>query len=114
MSLGLVVSRLGVTVSVVYLMVWIVRLIFLPQVMVLEGRAGWGAIRRTREVLRGQWSRAFAFTLAFSLLEALLSLIFLRWPLVHWAVQILLVPLGVIWVTLFFQAAAASRLASRV
>lgn len=111
MSLGLVVLLPGVIVSVVYLVVWIVRLLFLPQVMVLEGRFGWGAIWRTREVLRGRWWRAFVFTLAFSVLEALLSLAFLRWPLVHWAVQILLVPLGVIWVTLFFRAAAASLLA---
>lgn len=87
---------------------WLPRLLFLPQVMVLEHRDGMGAIRRTGELIRGHWWRALTCWLLFALIEALLSLLLRFSPLAQALAQFFVAPLGGIWVTLFYQAVAAA------
>jgi hypothetical protein len=88
---------------------WVVRLLFLPQVMVLEFRWGISALRRTGDLIRGNWWRALTCWLLFAAIESLPSLILYRWPLAQRIAQFFVAPLGGIWVTLFYQAMASGR-----
>jgi hypothetical protein len=86
---------------------WVVRLLFLPQVMVLEHRWGMAAIRRTGDLMRGNWWRALVCWLGFAAIEALISTLLFRWTLAHALAQFVVAPLGGIWVTLFYRVTSA-------
>ena len=87
---------------------WMVRLLFLPQVMVLEHRWGMAAIRRTGDLVRGNWWRALVCWLGFAAIEALISTLLFRWALAHALAQFVVAPLGGIWVTLFYRVTSAA------
>ena len=81
---------------------WFLRLLFLPQVVVLEGRGGLAAISRCAELVKGRRLRVLVILLLFTLLEGLLTWALGSVPVLRYLAGLLVAPLGAIWVTLLY------------
>lgn len=81
---------------------WLLPVLFLPQVVILEGLGGPGALSRCRQLVAGRRWRILGLWALFTLLEGLVSWVFSRWPPLQALAQLLVAPLGAIWVTLLY------------
>lgn len=81
---------------------WLLRLLFLPQVVVLEGRSGLSAISRCRELVKGRSLRVFVILFLFTLLEGVVTWALGSVPVLRYLAGLLVAPVGAIWVTLLY------------
>lgn len=96
-------GALALTVGVLLIVRdWLLPVLFIPQVVVLEGLGGPGALSRCRQIVAGRRWRTLGFWALFTLLEGLVSWAFSRWPPLQALAQLLVAPLGAIWVTLLY------------
>jgi len=92
----LIMAILGATVW------WFIRLLFLPQVVVLEEFGGWAAVARSGELVKGRWLRVFLVWLLFTVLEAAVTWALSHLPVLRYLAGLLVAPIGAIWVTLLY------------
>lgn len=100
---GPVAALLGGAVGAVFVVgAWLLPVLFLPQVVILEGAGGLAALARGRAIVAGRRWRILGFWALFTLLEGLVSWGFSAWPPVQAFAQLVVAPIGAIWVTLLY------------
>jgi len=71
--LSLVLVMLGIILCFVPGVVFAFWIVFASEVFVIEGKAGWQAIQRSRELVGGHWGRAFVLLFLVGILVAVLQ-----------------------------------------
>jgi len=88
--------------AVLIVSAWLLPVLFLPQIVILEGSGGLAALARGRALVAGRRWRILGFWALFTLLEGLVSWGFSAWPPVQAFAQLVIAPVGAIWVTLLY------------
>lgn len=81
---------------------WFLPVLFIPQAVVLEGLGGPAALRRCRQLVAGRRWRILGLWALFTLLEGLVSWGFSAWAPLAALAQLVVAPIGAIWVTLLY------------
>lgn len=81
---------------------WFLPVLFIPQAVVLEGLGGPAALRRCYQLVAGRRWRILGLWALFTLLEGLVSWGFSAWPPLAALAQLVVAPIGAIWVTLLY------------